>query len=63
MIDKYIRKTVKSKRIPGCYLFVIDKGEVICHKGYGLADCHNGKEVNLNISFYCTCNFTFGKSK
>lgn len=56
MIDKYIRKTVKSKRIPGCYLFVIDKGEVICHKGYGLADCHNGKEVNLNTYFQLGSN-------
>lgn len=56
MIDKYIRKTIKSKRIPGCYLFVIDKGEIICHKGYGFADCQSNKEVNLNTYFQIGSN-------
>lgn len=56
MIDKYINKIIKSKRIPGCYLFVMNKGKIICNKGYGLADCCNNKEVNLNTYFQLGSN-------
>ena len=56
IIDKYISKTIKSKKIPGCYLFVIDKGKIICNKGYGLADCHNNKEIDLNTYFQLGSN-------
>ena len=56
MIDKYINKIVKSKRIPGCYLFVMNKGKIICNKGYGFADCYNKKEVNKNTYFQLGSN-------
>ena len=56
IIDKYISKTIKSKKIPGCYLFVIDKGKIICNKGYGLADCHNNKKIDLKTYFQLGSN-------
>lgn len=56
MIDKYINKIIKSKRIPGCYLFVMNKGKIICNKGYGFADCYNKKEVNINTYFQLGSN-------
>lgn len=56
IIDDYISKTIKSKRILGCHLFVMDKGKVICNKGYGLADCHNNKKTDLNTYFQLGSN-------
>jgi len=56
MIDKYINKIIKSKRIPGCYLFVMNKGKIVCNKGYGFADCYNKKEVNQNTYFQVGSN-------
>lgn len=56
IIDKYVRNILKSKRIPGCYLFVMNKGKIICNKGFGLADCSNKKEVNSNTYFQLGSN-------
>lgn len=56
IIDEYVRNIIKSKRIPGCYLFVMNKGKIICNKGFGLADCSNNKEVDSNTYFQLGSN-------
>ena len=55
-IDEYVNSIIKSKKIPGCYLFAMHKGKIICHKGYGVADSCKNKKVDVDTYFQLGSN-------
>ncbi len=50
-IDDYMNKVLKHNKIPGCYLFTMHKGQIVCDKGYGISDHSSKKKVTQETYF------------
>lgn len=50
-LDEYIESTLETWDVPGVAVGVIDHGEIVLKKGYGLADVDEGRAVNEETMF------------
>ena len=50
-IDRFIRSQMETRRIPGLSLAIVDRGELVACRGYGIADLEHGVPVTPDTVF------------